>query len=84
MRNRLMALGLGLGLVAVLTAGCGGSTPTSNIFGGSASSGSLVVLGGDAPLCDVLSFQVTVTGLTLTPASGGHPYQSCPLGSRSR
>jgi len=73
MRNRLMALGFALSVGALLTIGCAGGSSTSVFGGGAGGSGSLVVLGGDAPLCDVLSFQVTVTGLTLTPVSGGTP-----------
>ncbi|HUI41369.1 MAG TPA: DUF4382 domain-containing protein [Terriglobia bacterium] len=37
------------------------------------SMGSVVVFGGDAPVCDVLSFVVTIQGATLTPAGGGTP-----------
>jgi hypothetical protein len=33
----------------------------------------LVVFGTDAPLCNVVSFEVTITSLTLTPEGGGAP-----------
>ncbi len=66
-----------LGL-AVLFIGCGGSSmaPTAS----TGPTGSLVVFGGDAPICDVLSFQVTITGVTLTPQSGGTPVSVLPSG----
>lgn len=35
--------------------------------------GTIAIFGGDAPLCSVASFSVTITGLTLTPQSGGSP-----------
>ena len=42
--------------------------PTSNV-----STGSVVALGTDAPLCNVFSVSVTITGITLTPQNGGSP-----------
>ena len=33
--------------------------------------GNVTMLGGDAPVCDVLSFTVTISGATLTPSGGG-------------
>lgn len=56
----------------LLLNGCGGSGRTgtgATIL----QSGSLAVFGSDAPLCDVFSFQVTISGATLTPAGGGTP-----------
>jgi hypothetical protein len=50
--------------------GCGGGSSTQPVNPGS---GSLVLLGGDAPLCNVFSFSVTITGATLTPQNGGAP-----------
>jgi len=38
-----------------------------------AAGASVAVFGGDAPACNVVSFEVTVTGITLTPQSGGPP-----------
>lgn len=57
----------------VLLAGCsgGGGIPIREILGGG--TGSVVVLGSDSPRCDVISFRVTVTGVTLTPQDGGTP-----------
>ena len=43
--------------------------------------GTIAVFGGDAPLCSsVISFVVTITGLTLTPQSGGSPVSVLPGG----
>jgi len=49
--------------------GCSGTTssPPPTV---SQPPGSLVVFGGDAPLCSILSFKVTITGMTLTPQAG--------------
>ncbi len=35
--------------------------------------GSVALFGGDSPICDVVSFKVTITGATLTPQGGGVP-----------
>lgn len=74
MRKKLLALALVEGLGALMFLSCGGpgGKTLQNALGG-VSSNSVVVLGGDTPLCDVLSFQVTITGITLTPAAGGAP-----------
>ena len=51
-------------------AGCGsGGTSILNRFG--AGTGTVVLLASDQPVCDVTSFQVTVTGITLVPQNGG-------------
>jgi hypothetical protein len=41
----------------------------------------VVIFGGDAPLCSILSFTVTVTGITLTPQGGGTPVSVLSGGS---
>jgi hypothetical protein len=46
-----------------------------------AAPGTIAVFGGDAPLCGVISFTVTITGLTLTPQSGGSPVSILPAGN---
>ncbi len=72
MRKHLVLLGA-ISMAAVLFAwGCNGG-PSSSFKLGGLSSGSLSILAGDAPLCDVTGFTVTVTGATLTPSSGGTP-----------
>ena len=43
--------------------------------------GTLAVFGGDAAQCGVLSFTVTLTGLTLTPQSGASPVSLLPSGT---
>ena len=78
-------------LVAALVTGaafmvyCSGNTPTSLMQNSSSSqstpaTGSVVVLGGDAPVCDVLSFKVTIQSATMTPAGGGTPVSVLPVG----
>ncbi len=43
--------------------------------------GTLAVFGGDAPLCSVISFRVTISGMTLTPQSGSSPVSVLPGGN---
>ena len=71
MRRQLLTVLLAAGFLVL--SGCGGSggTSISGVFGGG--SGSVAVFTGDTPLCDVVSFEVTITGITLTPANGGAP-----------
>jgi uncharacterized protein DUF4382/uncharacterized protein DUF5666 len=71
MKRGLVALTILIGIGLVLQFGCNGSaTLQSNMNGGSAS---LAIFGSDAPECSVLSFQVDITGVTLTPEGGGTP-----------
>jgi hypothetical protein len=60
-------------LAAAVQVSCsgGGSPPNRPIA--AAPTGSVVLFGGDAPLCNILSFAVTITGITLTPQGGGSP-----------
>ncbi|MGA8186052.1 MAG: DUF4382 domain-containing protein [Terriglobia bacterium] len=60
-------------MVAALTfLSCGGST-TSQTGTTPAGSGQLALMGTDAPVCGVASFDVTITSVTLTPQGGGTP-----------
>ncbi|MGA2631026.1 MAG: DUF4382 domain-containing protein [Terriglobia bacterium] len=72
MRRAIIAIALTVGLGVLLMLGCGGGSssmsPTSNV-----STGSVVALGTDAPLCNVFSVSVTIMGITLTPQNGGTP-----------
>jgi len=72
MRKTYLALALVMGLAVAVMLGCGGAsgpiTPPQQ-----SGSGSLVVMGTDAPLCNVYSFTVTISGITLTPQGGGSP-----------
>ena len=79
MRKAVLALAVVTALAVAIMLGCsgGGSVsppPVNN------SSGSLVVLGTDAPLCNVFSFTVTISGLTLTPQGGGTPVSALSQG----
>lgn len=78
MKKRVLALGLTAFLGIVIMLGCGGSSNMSSSL--NTPTDSLVVFGGDAPICDVLSFQVTITGVTLTPQGGGTPVSVLPSG----
>ncbi len=69
MRKSPVWLALLISLTAFTLAGCGGGGASpQNPFGGE---GSLVVFTGDAPLCNVASLEVTLTGATLTPQGAG-------------
>jgi hypothetical protein len=69
MRKRTVVAALAVGVAVGLLCSCGGSSSSSPAK--AAPTGSLLTLIGDAPLCDVVSFNVTVTGLMLTPVGGG-------------
>lgn len=71
MRKQLATLLLTVPIL--LLAGCGdsGTSSITGMFTGG--SGSVVILAGDLPQCDVSSFKVTITGITLTPQSGDTP-----------
>jgi len=72
MKKQLIGLAVVAGLGALFMLGCGSASMVSPPARSNAT-GSLVVFGSDAPLCDVLSFQVTIIGATLTSQGGGDP-----------
>lgn len=65
-----LAVGLALGLAAVVLTSCGGNSSNGDSTT-PPGKGILYVLISDTPVCDVLSFHIRVTGLTLTPEGGG-------------
>lgn len=73
MRKGFVALVIVTSIGALVQLGCGGSsTQSSNSNPNSnPATGSMAVFGSDAPLCSVLSFEVTINGITLTPQGGG-------------
>src|SRR3989442_623682 len=71
MRKHVVGLVL-LGAMGIrVPQGCGGANSINSSL--NSRTVSLVVFGTAAPSCDVFSFQVTITGATLTPANGGAP-----------
>jgi len=72
MRKHLIGLTI-LIATALALFGCGGSSTTSQTGTTSAASGQLALMGTDAPVCGVASFEVTITSATLTPQGGGTP-----------
>jgi Domain of unknown function (DUF4382)/Domain of unknown function (DUF5666) len=68
MRMRILNLALMATLLMMVACGGGGS-PNGLPFGGG--SGTVAVLASDQPVCDVSSFVVTITGITLIPQNGG-------------
>ncbi len=67
MIRRLVVWSLISGLVAVLLTGCNSGVSTTT------SPGTLTVVVGDVPLCNILSFRSLVTGLTITTNNGSDP-----------
>lgn len=65
MLKRLLVWSLILGLAAVLLTGCGSGVAPAT------SQGTLSVVVGDVPLCNVLSFRTLVTALTVAGENGG-------------
>jgi hypothetical protein len=62
----------------LIQSGCGGSGATLHVV---ATPGTIAVFGGDAPQCSsVISFVVTISGLTLTPQSASSPVSVLPAG----
>ncbi len=72
MRKHLIGLTIVIA-AALAVLSCGGSSTTSQTGPASAGSGQLALMGTDAPVCGVASFEVTITGATLTPQGGGTP-----------
>ena len=64
-----------IGTLVLIMTGCGSSMQTSTLNPSGSAMGSVAVFGSDAPICDVFSFQVTITAATLTPMAGGTPVQ---------
>jgi hypothetical protein len=62
----------------LIQSGCGGGGATLHV---GTTPGTIAVFGGDAPQCSsVISFVVTISGLTLTPQSGSSPVSVLPAG----
>ena len=80
MRKYILAMALVTALGILIQSGCSGPghLGTQHIV---PATGTLAVFGGDAPLCSVISFTVTITGLTLTPQSGSSPVSVLPSGT---
>ena len=73
-RKRTAGLALlGLALGVLLLASCGGSSSNMSSPVSPASQGSVTVFAGDDPACGITSLSMTITGITLTPSSGGSP-----------
>ena len=72
MRKHL--IGFSIVVVAALAVlSCGGAPATSQMGTAPTGSGQLALMGTDAPICGVASFNVTITSATLTPQAGGAP-----------
>ena len=78
MRKQLLAIAFVVGIAAAIQFGCGGGTGTVRTPIQTAP-GSVMLFGGDDPLCGILSLRVTVTALSLTPQSSNVIGGSSPV-----
>jgi hypothetical protein len=63
-RLLIVSLIVGIALLIQVSCGTGGRSSTAPTVQGP--SGTVVAYGGDAPLCSIISLNVTITGMTLT------------------
>jgi hypothetical protein len=77
MLKRMLAMSLTVGLAVGVLMSCGGSTPVPPNPG----NGSLYLFLGDAPLCDILSMRVTLTGASVITQTGGNKVSLYPTNS---
>ena len=80
MKSYLLAIALVAAAGLLLDSGCSGPG-TGETIHTTPAPGTLAVFGGDVPSCSVVSFNVTITGLTLTPQSGSSPVSILPSGT---
>ena len=78
MKKYILAMASVAAIGILIQSGCGGGGATLHIV---TTPGTIAVFGGDAPQCsNVISFVVTISGLTLTPQSGSSPVSVLPGG----
>ena len=71
MRKHTLAMASVAAIGILIQSGCGGGGATLHV---GTTPGTIAVFGGDPPQCSsVISFVVTISGLTLTPQSGSSP-----------
>ena len=68
--SRLLPSLLGLTVASFLVAGCGSSSTSSTNNNSQTTTGSSFVIGTDAPMASVVSFNVTVNSIAATDANG--------------
>ncbi len=71
MKKYVLAMTSVAALGILMQMGCGSSG--RGTFSIITTPGTLAIFGGDAPQCGVVSFRVTISGLTVTPESGAGP-----------
>jgi hypothetical protein len=73
MKKYILAMASVAAIGMLIQSGCGGGPGGASLHI-VAPQGTIAIFGGDAPQCsNVISFAVTISGLTLTPVSGGSP-----------
>ncbi|HEV2493884.1 MAG TPA: DUF4382 domain-containing protein [Terriglobia bacterium] len=68
MLKRALGVSVIIGVAAALLSNCGGSSTTPPAPG----NGTLASFVGDSPLCDVLAFRATISGVTVTHAGASN------------
>ena len=77
MKRYILAMASVVVIGLLIEGGCGGTGGIKFV----PAPGTIAVFGGDTPQCSsVVSFVVTITGLTLTPQSGSSPVSLLPSG----
>jgi hypothetical protein len=79
MKRYILATASVTAIGILIQMGCSGNGSTRSLT--TTTPGTLAVFGGDAPVCGVTSFTVTITGLTLSPQSGSNPISVLPSGT---
>jgi hypothetical protein len=80
-KKYILAMALVAAAGLLLESGCSGPGGPGNASHIVTTPGTLAIFGGDTPFCGVLSFTVTINGLTLTPQSGSTPVSVLSSGS---
>ncbi|MGD0125094.1 MAG: DUF5666 domain-containing protein [Terriglobia bacterium] len=82
MKSYILAMALVAATGLLLESGCSGPRGHGTTPPSSPAQGALAIFGGETPFCGVLSFTVTITGLTLTPQSGSSPLSVLSSGTQ--
>ena len=82
MKRYILAVALVAATGLLLESGCSGPRGNGSTTPVVPAQGTLAIFGGDSPFCGVLSFTVTITGLTLTPQSGSTLVSVLPSGTQ--
>ena len=74
MFNRKLAMMFGVVIAAGILTSCNNGSVASTTTIATPAMGSLITIVQDAPICDAISANITISGLTLTPTNGANDY----------